>query len=307
MSANGRGPRVDVVCFGMLSHLYYMVGERAQYNGGAKLDGAFEGFGDDGALIASLLHRWGLPTGLACTALGDDDVGRRVAKQITALGIPGELRVLKGLETEREVCVADPSGARTFWQQRNPEVLATLATADLSMLEGARLLYVDWYDGEPVQRAMEEAVRLGVPVYFNVESHYDDEELVRRLAPLATFCQVSLDEPGAEAGDRAARVAESLLARGIGTAIVTMGSGGCLVSNGADTAQVGTPELPVVDGSGAGACFSAGFIYAHFQGWSLESCARFAVAAASLKCTRLGFDHLSPVEIEGLGAGIPAT
>jgi sugar/nucleoside kinase (ribokinase family) len=291
----------------MLTHTYYMVGERAQHNGGAKLDGAFEGFGDDGALIASLLHRWGLPAGLACTALGDDDVGRRVAKQITALGIPGELRVLKGLETEREVCVADPSGARTFWQQRNPEVLATLATADLSMLEGARLLYVDWYDGEPVQRAMEEAVRLGVPVYFNVESHYDDEELVRRLAPLATFCQVSLDEPGAEGGDLAARVAESLLVRGISTAIVTRGSGGCLVSNGSATAQCGTPDLPVVDGGGAGAAFSAGFIFAHFQGWSIEKCARFATATGSLKCTKMGFDHLNLVEIEGLSASISAT
>ena len=298
---------MDVLCFGMLSHLYYMVGGRAQHNGGAKLEGAFDGFGDDGALIASLLHRWGLPAGLACTALGDDDVGRRVAKQIAALGIPGELRVFKDLATEREACVADPSGARTYWQQRNPEVLATLATADLSLLEGARLLYVDWYDGEPIQRAMEEAVRLGVPVYFNVESRYDDDELVRRLMPMATFCQVSLDEPGAEAGERAARIAQSLLGRGVSTAIVTKGSRGCLISNGLGTAQCGTPGLAVVDGSGAGAAFSAGFIFAHFQGWSIEKCARFATATASLKCTKMGFDHLDTQEIERVAAALPLT
>ena len=291
----------------MLSHIYLLAGDRLpEHNAGAKLEDAMEYFGDDSAIVASLLHRWGLPAGLVCTAVGDDEVGHRVVRQVSELGIPGELRVFKDLDTEREVSVADPSGARTFWQQRNPEVLATLATADLSMLEGARLLYVDWYDGEPIQRAMEEAVRLGVPVYFNVESRYDDSELVRRLAPMATFCQVSLDEPGAEAGDRASEVAELLLSRGIGTAIVTKGSGGCLVSNGAGMAQLGTPGLPVVDGSGAGACLSAGFIFAHFQGWSLERCARFAVATASLKCTRLGFDHFGPAEIEPLSASLPA-
>lgn len=307
MNAKGLGPRVDILCFGMLSHCYYMVGGIAPHNGGAKLDDAYDGFGDDGAIIASLLHRWGLPAGLACTAVGGDDVGHRLVKQIADLGIPGEVRVFENLRTEREVCVADPSGARTFWQQRNPKVLATLDTADLSMLEGAGMLYVDWYDGEPIQRAIEEAVRLGVPVYFNAESHYDDEELVRRLAPLATFCQVSLDEPGVEAGEQAARIAESLLGRGVSTAIVTSGSGGCLISNGSATAQCGTPDLPVVDGGGAGAAFSAGFIFAHFQGWSIEKCARFATATGSLKCTKMGFDHLNTPEIKHLAAGLPLT
>ena len=46
--------------------------------------------------------------------------------------------------------------------------------------------------------------------------------------------------------------------------------------------------MPVGDGCGAGATFSAGFLYGVLQGWGLEEGARFAVAAASLSCTVVG-------------------
>ncbi len=49
--------------------------------------------------------------------------------------------------------------------------------------------------------------------------------------------------------------------------------------------EVTTPGLSVVDGSGAGAVFSAGLIFAHIQGWALEKCPRFATAAGSPKCS----------------------
>jgi sugar/nucleoside kinase (ribokinase family) len=50
----------------------------------------------------------------------------------------------------------------------------------------------------------------------------------------------------------------------------------------------------VLDGCGAGATFSASFIYGYLQGWELGDIARFAVASASLKCARIGL-QLSPL------------
>jgi ribokinase len=46
--------------------------------------------------------------------------------------------------------------------------------------------------------------------------------------------------------------------------------------------------VKVIDGCGAGATFSAGFIYGNLKGWELEQTVRFATAAASLKCTVIG-------------------
>ena len=53
-----------------------------------------------------------------------------------------------------------------------------------------------------------------------------------------------------------------------------------------------------VDGCGAGATYSAGFIYGWLQGWPLEKSVRFATAAASLKVTRSGLKMWSVNDIQ---------
>ena len=67
-----------------------------------------------------------------------------------------------------------------------------------------------------------------------------------------------------------------------------------------ESIRVHAPKLDVVDGNGAGATFSGGFMYGTLQGWDLERTARFAVAAASLKCTVVGLAAFPVNEIEAL-------
>ena len=97
-------------------------------------------------------------------------------------------------------------------------------------------------------------------------------------------------------------VAKRLLKAGIQTAIITMASQGCLVVQGEEIVRVYAPKVKAVDGSGAGATFSSGFIYGYLNQWSLEESVRFAIAAASLKVTHSGLT-MSPIEeIESLAA-----
>jgi sugar/nucleoside kinase (ribokinase family) len=46
--------------------------------------------------------------------------------------------------------------------------------------------------------------------------------------------------------------------------------------------------VSVVDSTGAGDVFRAGFIYGLLQGWPIPQVLRFANAAAAVSCTRLG-------------------
>jgi hypothetical protein len=59
-----------------------------------------------------------------------------------------------------------------------------------------------------------------------------------------------------------------------------------------------------VDACGAGATFSAGFIYGYLKGWDLESCARFGTAAATLKVTRAGLQMFPVSHIMELAASL---
>jgi sugar/nucleoside kinase (ribokinase family) len=178
-------------------------------------------------------------------------------------------------------------------------VLATLDTADLTLIEGARMLYVDWYDGDHILRAMDEAIRKKVPVFLNFEHGHADPELLMHYAGRAVICQATTD--AAQHGKVSPlEVAMKLLENGVQTALITMAEEGSLAVQGEQVIRVEAPHVHVVDGCGAGATFSAGFIYGHLKGWSLEESVRFATAAASLKVTHPGLKMSTIPEIQAL-------
>ena len=295
---------LDYVGFGMLTPVTIMTVDRfPRHNTGAMVKEIKEFVFDDAAIIASCLKQWGLETGMIGTALGNDPRGHRLALHLKELGIHGDVRFTNEYETPIEVDVSDRLGARTYFWQRTPEMLNTLDTADLSMLNGARLMYVDWYDGEEhITRAMEEANRLGVPVFLNLEFGHKDLTLLNRYAGRTTICQAVTDPAQLGKNRALLQTARKLLNAGIETAIITLASEGCLVARGDEIVRVFAPKMRAVDACGAGATFSSGFAYGYLQGWGIEQSARFATAAASLKVTRAGLEMFPLEEIQALAA-----
>jgi len=296
----------DVVCFGVLSYLQLLVVEEiAGRNAGTAINQKFDSFGDDAAIVAAMLHGWGVRSRLVPSALGDDEYGRKVAAVIKGLGLDADLAVDSKVETVFEVSIADHTGDRTYYYQRTPEAVATLDRADLAGLENTRFLYVDWYDGDHVLRPMKAAAQFGVPVFVNIESQFDNRELLKRLSPSATVCQVAVDE--SDADTKMAEAARLVLDAGVGAVLVTAGPRGCLAADGRTMVRVEAPPVEVADGNGAGACFAAGFIYGRLQEWPLERCARFATAQASLKCSRVGYTPFPVKDGERLAATLNVT
>ena len=289
----------QVVCFGVLSYLQLMVVDQVPgHNSGTPIRQLTDSYGDDAAIVAGMLHQWGQDTKFIPSAVGDDELGRKVAETVAGLGVPVRVVVNPGVATVAELSIADPSGARTYFYQRTPELLATLDSADLAPLESAAYLYVDWYDGDHVLRPMQVASRLGMPVLVNLEDQYDNTGLLSKLLPYVTVCQVSADSPD-KVNDMES-IAGGLLEAGMGTVLVTGGSRGCVVADAAQRVRVSAPSVDVVDGNGAGSCFSAAFIYGSLRGWELERCARFATAQASLKCGTPGYQVATVAEGERL-------
>ena len=289
------------VGFGMLTPVYIMALDRLpKHNTGAIVHQVSEFIYDDAAIIACALRQWDVPTAIIGTSVGDDLLGHEVARKLKDWGVQGKVRFTKKYKTPIEVNVSDKKGARTYFWQRSPEILATLDTADLSLAKKSKLLYVDWYDGDHIIRAMDEANLANVPVFLNLEHGHKDPEILKKYASRATICQAVTD--AAQIGKKQAMlsVAKKLFKAGIKTAIITMASQGCLVVQGDKIVRVYAPKVKAVDGSGAGATFSSGFIYGYLKGWSLEESVRFAIAAASLKVTRSGLEMFPVKEIKAL-------
>ncbi len=292
----------DYVGFGMLTPVAILVVDQLpEHNTGALIKGVSEFVFDDAAIVACLLRQWDVSSAIIGTAVGDDARGHQLARQLNEWGVQGEVRFSKSVATPYEVDVSDRTGARTYFWQRTPQVLSTLDTADLSLVRNSKILYVDWYDGDHIVRAMDEAGQSDVPVFLNFEHGHADPDLLRRYGGRATICQAVTD--AAQLGiERPLDVARKLLRTGIKTALITLAGEGCLAAQAGETATVHAPEVTAVDGCGAGATFSAGYIYGYLKGWPFVDTLRFATAAASLKVTRPGLQMFPVDDIVDVGS-----
>lgn len=294
----------EIVCFGTITPASVLViDEWPEHNAGTLVKEYRDFIADDAAVIACLLRGWDVRSGIIGTALGDDHRGRWVAHHLKSLGVLGEVRLEPQLTTPFEVNISDRTGDRTYFWQRKSEVLATLDTADISLLQGSCLLYVDWYDGDRILRPMREAHRLGIPIFLNLEYGHQQPEILARYAGRATICQAVTDD--AQRGDESPiAVARKLLKAGVEIAIVTLAGEGCLVVRNEEILRVWAAPMSPVDGCGAGATFSAGFMYGYRRGWNLEQMARFATAAASLKVAQVGLKPPHLTECKKLAASL---
>ncbi len=299
-------PPPQIVCLGMITPAIVLTVDRLpEHNTGMLIRQAAEFISDDAAIVACLLRGWDVPSGLIGTTLGNDTRGRGVIRELRRLGVQGRIRLSDEIRTPYEVNISDQTGHRTYFWQREDRVLDTLATASLSLLQHAKMLYVDWYDGRHILRAMREATRLSIPVFLNLEHGHQDPEANSLFLPCANICQAVTDPAQREGNPQA--VAKKLLGAGVNTALVTLAGEGCVVARGKEILRVHAPSVSVVDGCGAGAAFSAGFMYGHVRGWNLEDCVRFATAAASLKCTVVGPRAFPLTEIKRLAKQVRIT
>lgn len=293
---------LDVVGFGTLSAtISLMVEKWPEPNGAALYHDRREVVSHDAAMIACLLRGWEIRSGLIGTAVGDDYRGKWIANHLKSRGVISEVRLDPNLDTMFTLLASDPTGARTaFWENRQ-EILDTLDTADLSLLDDSRILYVDWYDEDRIIRPMDAAASLGVPVFLNLEHLHQDPDLLTRYAGRSTICQAVTDELQ-RGEEQPITVAKKLLDSGVEIAIVTLAGEGCLVIRQTEAIRVWAPAISPIDSFGAGAVFSAGFIYGYLQGWNLENMARFATAAASLKVAKVGLETPDLDEVKELAA-----
>src|SRR5205085_1369053 len=84
--------------------------------------------------------------------------------------------------------------------------------------------------------------------------------------------------------------AEALRRLGVGCVVATLGAEGSLVSSEHGDAFLPAFDVPVVDTTGCGDAYAAGFIVGVLSGWSEAPAAWLGTAAAALVAQGLGSD-----------------
>jgi sugar/nucleoside kinase (ribokinase family) len=250
------------------------------------------------ANTAAALARLGMPVEVV-GKVGKDALGDFVLRELERQGI-GTRGVSRDplVHTSATMVMVDPCGERRFVHYMGANAGLTLEDVDFSMLDGAAILHVagtfvlPGIDGAPTVTLLRKARSAGVITFL--DTVWDDTGrwmglLAPCLAHLDYFVP-SLTEARALTGlGEPVDVARALLEHGVGTVALKMGAAGCLVmARSGDVLRVPAFTVDVVDTTGAGDAFAAGFITGVWHGWSLERTARFANAMGALCVTGAG-------------------
>ena len=247
-------------------------------------------------------QRWGLRTRYI-GKLGDDHAAEVHREEFERAGVETCLRTVGECASAHSIILIDEQGERTVLWGRDPRLALHADEVERKWIVNARALLVDGCDTEAAIRAAKWARDARVPVIADLDKAYPGiEELLENI----DYLIVSRDFPEQIVQEPDLRKSLPVLCtrfKGCLSA-ATLGTDGVLAWDGERFHYARAYQVPVVDTTGAGDIFHAGFIYSLLQGWPLARQLDFACAAAALNCTRAGArGRIAPVpEIEELMA-----
>lgn len=243
-------------------------------------------------------------TVIAMGALGTDELGNFVVSTMQKYGIETRyLRRKEGVQTSATMLPIRPNGERPALHVPGANAALTLEDIDFDAIARADVLHVGGtslmprFDGPPTVEVLRYAKSKGVTTTFDLVAidRPDLLDLIEPCLPYIDYFMPGLDEARmmCKLQDRQEVIA-FFLDRGAKHTVFKMGVEGSSIAyreNGR-LREIRLPayQVPVVDTTGCGDAYCAGFIVGLGLGWSLEEAGRLGTAAAALAATGLGSD-----------------
>jgi len=242
-----------------------------------------------GGQVASTVvacQTWGLSTRYV-GKLGNDEGARLHERAFAATGVEAQLIHVEDAASPKSLILVDHDGERTVLCRRDERLILQPEELDRNWIVNARALHVDGHDTAAATRAAQWAREAGIPVIADLDEIYPGIEL---LLENIDYLIVSRDFPSRlmDESDPRAALYRMQLRYGSRLAATTLGPDGVLAWDGKEFHHRHAYRVPVVDTTGAGDIFHAGFIYGLLQGWELEAQLDFACAAAAINCMAEG-------------------
>ncbi|MFB4285385.1 MULTISPECIES: carbohydrate kinase family protein [unclassified Nonomuraea] len=202
--------------------------------------------------------------------------------ELVKTGVHPHVTVDPAHPTAVVIAMVDKSGERSMLTNRGAGSLISEADWDPSLLTGVTRLHLSGYVlfAEPglrlARRAMADAADAGVTISIDPAStgplrEFGVERFTRETAPTGLIIP-NLDEALLLSGATTAERAAVVLSERYGTAVVKLGADGALAAvDGAVVATAPGVSTEVVDSTGAGDAFAAGYLAATLRGYGVQA------------------------------------
>lgn len=249
--------------------------------------------GSSSVMTALGAARLGLRTAFA-GLVGDDPFGHFMLDAMQARGVDASAcRVAAGVRTGLSVILSQPAD-RAILTYPGSIARLRLSDVDLGVLGRARHLHVGGY-------FLLESLRPDLPELFarakaqglstSLDTNWDPSGRWAGLDALWPVCDVFLpneQELRLITGQGELEAALTALAAQVPTVAVKAGAKGGVARGAGRTVTAPPLEVEVLDTTGAGDAFNAGFLYGYLRGWPLERTLRLACACGSLSARGVG-------------------
>jgi sulfofructose kinase len=255
-------------------------GSKVEYPSSTVLPG-----GQVATTVVACQH-WGLRTRYV-GKLGDDLAATLHREAFSHAGVETRIITVPGGASAQSLILVDAQGERTVLIRRDERLALHPADLDRDSITNSRALHVDGYDTEAAILAATWARAANIPVIADLDELYPN---VETLLANVDYLIVSRDFPSRLMAEPDLEQALRKMHRRYNCrlAAATLGQDGVLAFDGHRLLHTPAFCVPVVDTTGAGDIFHAGFIYALLEDWPLDRQLEFACAAAALNCTAVG-------------------
>ncbi len=228
-------------------------------------------------------------------AVGADPIGDSLLALLAHEGVDTVGLVRKDdQQTSSSVIPVRPNGDRPAWHCIGANGALTLD--DLPPLDGFEFVHLggpEFLGGEAAGQLLKSARDLGATTSMDILAPGDPDMLawVADALPYADYLLPNDEQVlGFTGASSLEEGAQQLVERGVGCVAVTQGAKGALVVTADDVVEVPAFDIEVVDTTGCGDAFSAGFLRGLSLGRDLRSAAALGCAAAAYVAQGLGTD-----------------
>ena len=251
-----------------------------------------------GGIIGNFLvgcSRLGLKCGVI-GVVGADYYGGMIIDCLTRAGVDISMLVIDSSgPTAKVVCIVDGRGERTFIVDPGVQANVSLPNGVENYVSKCKVFHTDCLNVDAAIRLLSIAKSNGVTTSVDLGAlaeHMLHKVEERWVYNVLRHCDIAfISEANAKKvfpGLRPLEVLDRILKCGVKTAVLTLGRKGCIVVDSGEVCRVKAFKVEVVDTTGAGDAFEAGFLYSIIRGLRPIDAAIVGNAVAALKCRKLG-------------------
>lgn len=239
------------------------------------------------ANVAVDLARMQVPS-MVIGKVGIDVLGRAVIEMLQQQGVDvSAIKTTAEADTSQTLIVNVQGEDRRFIHSFGANAHFTATDLSMAQVEAAKILYVGGYLVMPqlqqldLAQVFEKAQKAGVKTVLDVVTAGQNDYLndLEKLLPFVDCFLPNNDEAELITGKseplEQAKVFRDL---GVKTCVITMGQHGSILVSEHEQLRADTFQVPVVDGSGGGDAFTAGFITGMLEEKSAAECLTLASA-----------------------------